>query len=118
MQGILNGTKDHFLSDEIARISVPNYPELSVDNMMKKCKNHEQVKRYLPDFTEKRKVEKEWLWHVLHKISPDFVKAAIREAQKHRADAIQKLDQSKDVLQIKPELLEKLATINMLRSKY
>ena len=118
MQGILNGKKEYFVSSEIQKVFIPNYPELSVAKLIEKASQHPQVMRYLPDREEKRKIEKEFVWHVLQKVAPDFVKQAITEAQKHRAQHLLQKDQKANVLVVKPELLERLKSLNLLRSKY
>ena len=68
MQGILNGSKSYFLNSEISRVAMPSYPELGVDQLMKKCKDRLEILKYLPDIEEKRKVEKLFLWHILQKV--------------------------------------------------
>ena len=65
---------------------------------------------FIPRFLAKVK-------HLNH-FHPKFVKSAILQAQKARAEAYKKDENKRTVLEVKPELLERLAKLQLLRSKF
>lgn len=115
MQQILNGKKEVLLQEEVTKLAIPCYPELNVKNLMEKCKKDQEVLKYLPDINEKRPCEKAFVWHILNHFYPGFVKVAISQAQKARADAYKADENKRTVLEVKPELLERLADLQCLR---
>ena len=52
IRDILSGKKKYFLRREIFSLKVPACPELTVENVMKQVKAHQQIVAYLPDFKD------------------------------------------------------------------
>ena len=46
---------------DINELIIPNYSEISVDNLWEKFKDDDEVKMYFPDFTDKQKPESIYL---------------------------------------------------------
>ena len=117
MQQILNGDKKAFNIDEVKKLYVPNYPELSIKNVYAALKDDEETMAYLPDIG-KRMTERNFVWVVVNTLRPEFVKDSIKKAQAERRIQSAIADSKKQVIEVKPEILQKLAAANILRRKY
>ncbi len=67
---IFSGKKKYFLHREILTLKVTACPELTVENVMKQVKAHQQIMGYLPDFKDgaKNYVERDFLFCVVNTI--------------------------------------------------
>ncbi len=67
---ILSGKKKYFLRREIFSLKVPACPEMTVENVMKQVKAHQQIMAYLPDFKggAKNYDERDFLFCVVNTI--------------------------------------------------
>ena len=54
----------------VEAVFTPSYPELSVENLLKKMKDEVDVLAHIPDLNEKRKVDKNFIWHVVNHFHP------------------------------------------------
>ncbi len=70
IRDILSGKKKFFLRQEIFSLKVPSCPELTVENVMKQVKAHQQNMAYLPDFKDAAKnyFERDFLFCVVNTI--------------------------------------------------
>ena len=78
---LLRGEKGAFKNNELNRVTLPHYSELSMNNLLNQVKDDNQVKRYLHDkFMDKKKPSRQFLIDIIGTIYPGFFKELI-EAQ-------------------------------------
>ena len=76
---------------------MPCYPELSIKNLYIALKDDKAAQKYLPD-AGKRQTEREFVWHVVNTLRPEFVKDAIRKAQVERRKVAAAVDEQRNVI--------------------
>ena len=83
---ILSGKKKYFIRREIVSLKVPTCPELTVANVMKQVKAHQQIMAYLPDFQDgaKNYVESDFLFCVFNTIDQQYFRQALAEIKTRR----------------------------------
>ena len=96
---------------------MPWFPELSIDTLISKGENDPRIAKHLPDTTEKKKPNKDFVWHVINYFQPEFIAQAIQDATKARRERRMRQDVDRPKLIVQPELLKKLSDMNLLRSK-
>ena len=117
MQQILSGQKECLLTSQVNHITVPYFPELSIDALISKANDDPRIKKHLPDPIEKKKPNKEFVWHVINYFQPDFIKQAISDATKARLQRRMAQDRPRPLLIVKPEMLQRLQDMNLIRCK-
>ena len=118
MQQILNGSKDAINQKLVSKLTIPNYPELSVKALYNKVKDCPILCAHLPDASEKKKPDKYFVWHLLYYFHRDFIEEAIEKAQTARAKHHARQDKQRPQLIVRADMLEKLSRLQLLRSKY
>ena len=58
------------------------------------------------------------MWHIIAHFQPTFVEKSINSAARLRAQRHKEWAEKRTELVVKPELLERLAELNFVRSKY
>ena len=76
---------------QVKKVTIPNYPELSLKNLYKNIGLDLVMRKHLPDPSQ-RYVDREFCWNVYNTIRPDVVKKVVRAAVIRR----QKLNAEKD----------------------
>ena len=66
MQQLLKGEKQYLVESQVSRIAVPYYPELSVQALIDRVSEDPRISMHLPDCEEKKKPNKEFVWHVIN----------------------------------------------------
>ena len=117
MQEVLKGSRKAISVSDVKRCSIPFYPELSVKNLMAKCTARPDILCYFPDPKEKKALEKEFVWHVLRHLAPEFIASAIKAAQTSRAARKAEPRKEHVPLVVEPEMLQRLSRLTMIRSK-
>ena len=69
---------------DLNKLIIPNFPEISVDNILKKFKEDDEVKMHFPDFTDKQKPERKYLLGVLFTIQYDYMFKVIKHCHQAR----------------------------------
>lgn len=93
MKQILKGEKLAFDAEKVKRITVPNFPELSLKNLYLNTGLDMTLHKYLPS-KNKRFVDREFVWNVAFTVRPEQIKKIIRAAITRRKYA-QKEDEKK-----------------------
>ena len=117
MQEVLKGTRKAISVKDVHRTTIPNYPELSVKNLLAKCVGRPDILCYFPDHKERRMVDKEFAWHVLKHLAPEFIDSAIKAAQTSRAKRQMEPREEFKPLVVEPAMLQRLQKLTMIRSK-
>ena len=82
MQAILKGEKRFCDNREIRRVEVPNYPELSIDKLYGYLSHDNELMLHLPDVDEKKKPDRDFIWHVVYHLRPNFVRQVVTDARR------------------------------------
>ena len=84
---ILAGTRKYFLLHEIASVRVPVCPELSVERILQRVKDHKKIMRYLPDlpYKSKKYIKRDFLFTNVNTLDRKFFKEALAEIEANRA---------------------------------
>ena len=74
LRGVLNGRKQVFKNDEIRKVCVPRYKELTTEKVLQHCIGQTKILRYLPSFplNGESPVDREFLFTVVHTVEPDY----------------------------------------------
>ena len=108
MQQLLKGEKEYLILSQVNSIAVPWFPELSIDTLIKLAENDPRIAKHLPDTDEKKKPNKDFVWHIVNYFQPEFIKQAVADATKARIVRRMQQDRPFPKLVVKPELLQKL----------
>jgi hypothetical protein len=86
LREILAGTRKYFLLHEIATVRVPVCPELTVERILHRVKDHKEIMRYLPDLPDKGKkyIERDFLFTIVNTLDRKFFKEALAEIEANR----------------------------------
>jgi hypothetical protein len=61
------------------------WPELAVDKLMPVVSQNAAVMKYLPDWESGKKLPpRDFFWHILNKVKPDYVKHLVVNAISNR----------------------------------
>ena len=84
---ILAGTRKYFLLHEIASVRVPVCPELTVERILQRVKDHKEIMRYLPDLPNKGKkyIERDFLFKIVNTLDRKFFKEALAGIEANQA---------------------------------
>ena len=74
---ILKGEKHVFKLAQIQEIQVPNYPELKVVNLLAMVQNDANVRRYLRDDVDERKISRHFLCTIINTVYPNYLSVVI-----------------------------------------
>ena len=86
MQQLLKGEKEYLLQSQVVQIAVPWFPELSIEALITKGENDPRIAKHIPDTTEKKKPNKDFVWHVINYFQPELIAQAIEDATKARIE--------------------------------
>ena len=117
MQQLLTGEKKALQASEVRAINIPYFPEISVTKLIEKSKADERILKHLPDESEKKRPNKEFVWHVVAHFQRDFINNSITTAMKLRASRLAADEKRKAKLVVDPAMLKRLSGLNMIRSK-
>ena len=59
-------------------INVPRMAELSVKSLINAAREDPDISQYLPAISEKKVINREYLFNIINSVKPDFFKANIR----------------------------------------
>jgi len=94
------------LLHEIASVRVPVCPELTVERILHRVKDHKEIMRYLPDLPDKGKkyIERDFLFTIVNTLDRKFFKEALAEIEANRAKKSDELETG--LVEIEPSLFE------------
>ena len=95
---------------DVRELKVPNYPEISVENLWGNNKDDDEVKMYFPDFTEKQKPERKFLLDILSAIRYDYMCKVIKFT--HQVRNLGEKVENNEVIEIKQDLLDEIMMAN------
>lgn len=83
-KALVNGTKRVMNQDEFKDFFVRKFPELPIDFALKQVKDDPNLLIYIPNhwFRLKQKIDRDYLWSVIHSKYPDFVKQLVANANR------------------------------------
>ena len=91
LRKVFRGEKRLYKLNEVKRIEVPMYEELSVDSLMKAYGQDEKFRSYLPDIVAKgKKQSREYMFNIFNTIYPHTLYEIIFNARKARNDTAEK----------------------------
>ena len=117
MQQLLTGEKKALQASEVRAVNIPYFPEISVAKLLDKSKADARILQHLPDDCEKKKPNKEFVWHAVAHFQREFVDKSIITAMKLRASRLAADEKRKAKLVVDPAMLKRLSELNMVRSK-
>jgi hypothetical protein len=85
LSDIISGKKKYFLYHETVDIKVPMCPELTVESVYDKVKNHKEIMMYLPDSAEDHYIERDFLFTIVNTCDRLYFKEALAELEVRRA---------------------------------
>ena len=70
LRGVLNGRKKVFKNEEVRKVRVPRYKELTVDKVMTHCVEKSEILSYLPDLPENGEphVDRDFLFTIVNTV--------------------------------------------------
>ena len=106
LREILGGKRKYFLLHEIASVRVPVCPELTVERILHRVKDHKEIMRYLPDLPDKGKkyIERDFLFTIVNTLDRKFFKEALAEIEANRAKKSDEFEAG--LVEIEPSLFE------------
>lgn len=74
-KNLVTGKKKAIMKDSFRSIEMNRYPELSNDFALEQAKKDPEIFVYIPDhwFRAKKKVDRQFLWGMLHTVRTDYV---------------------------------------------
>ena len=96
---------------------MPNWPQLSVKNVLPQVYDWEGVADYLPNWEKDQLPEREFFWRVLYGLYPDRVESMIQEAAAARMPKQANLQDQQWRLLLKPEIIDELLKYDYVSSK-
>jgi len=86
LKAILADEKKVLKAEDVVKVNVPLYPELSIKDMYPEAMGDEEVARYLPSIPDQstKLPEREFFFGVLATIRGEYLKKAIDEANGKR----------------------------------
>ena len=92
--------------EQLKKLKVPNYPEISVKGLWDKFKEDVDVKKYFPDFKPNQLPERRFLLDILSTVKRDYMKKVIMSSSqtRNRDENIQ----NNEVIEIKQDLLSEI----------
>ena len=115
MQQLLTGDKKSLQAKDVKGVNVPYFPEISVAKLLEKSKSDPRILEHLPDPTEKKKPNKEFVWHVIAHFQRDFIDQSITNALKLRSERMKADEKKRAKLVVDPKMLQRLAQLNLIR---
>ena len=92
--------------EQLKKLKVPNYPEISVKGLWDKFKEDDDVKKYFPEFKPNQLPERRFLLDILSTVKRDYMKKVIMSSSqtRNRDENIQ----NNEVIEIKQDLLSEI----------
>ena len=87
MLQLLEGKKKVFLQAEAPMVTIPNYREMKVSNILKSVLPNDVIESYLPDKTTKDyKLNQEFVQRIVSKLEPVYFTKLVEAAREARFD--------------------------------
>ena len=102
---LLNGRKSYFTNEQVKRVYVPRYKELTTAKVAEYCTSRPEIVRYLPHIRldGEPTVDREFLFSVLNTVEPDWFPAQLASIEKKRKEHA--LSKQENVVEVRPEIL-------------
>ena len=106
IRALLNGRKRYFKNDELRKVKVPRYKQLTFAKVLDHCAGKPTVMAYLPNqrLDGEPTCDRDFLFTILNTLEPDYFPAQLREVEEEKKLKMQ--SQVSDVIEVKPEILE------------
>ena len=76
---LLNGRKSYFTNDQVKRVNVPRYKELTTAKVAEYCTSKPAIVRYLPHIRldGEPTVDRDFLFSILNTVEPEWFPAQL-----------------------------------------
>ena len=65
-------------------VIIPKFKELSIENIWTMVKNVQELNKFYPDFKDKKKCDRKYMFQILTTMRFDKISSMIRNAKKNR----------------------------------
>jgi len=97
--------------NEVKRINVPHYEELSVKSIVDMYKDDERLWKYLPTvYAKGKQLDRTFFFNILHTVHPDALPELIAHAREQRQKRITE-GEEKETIEIASDWVSKLSEI-------
>ena len=102
----MNGRKHYFKQEQLRRVKVPRYKQLTYTKVMEYCNERPSILRYLPNqrLDGEPTCDREFLLTILNTLDPEYFPNQLRAVEEEKKQKME--SQSEDVIEVKPEILE------------
>ena len=106
IRALLNGRKRYFKNDELRKVKVPRYKQLTYQRVIEHCAGKPTVMSYLPNqrLDGEPTCDRDFLFTILNTLEPEYFPEQLREVEEEKKQRLQ--SKSEDVIEVKPEILE------------
>ena len=106
IRALLNGRKSYFKQEQLRRVKVPRYKQLTYTKVMEHCNERPSILRYLPNqrLDGEPTCDREFLLTILNTLDPEYFPNQLRAVEEEKKQKME--SQSEDVIEVKPEILE------------
>ena len=112
LRDILCGRKRFFLQREVAHITVPKCPELTIEKVLAIAQQHDSIMQYIPDLKDEgnQYIERQFLFTVVNTCDREFSRSAIAELEQRRSIKVRQ-DLAENYVEIDQSLLNLIEKI-------
>ena len=106
IRALLNGRKLYFKQEQLRKVKVPRYKQLTYAKVMEYCIEKPNILRYLPNqrLDGEPTCDRDFLFTILNTLDPEYFPSQLQAVEEEKKQKMQ--SQSEDVIEIKPEILE------------
>ena len=106
IRALLNGHKSYFKQEQLRRVKVPRYKQLTYSKVMEYCSERPSILRYLPQprLDDEPTCDRDFLFTIINTIDPEYFPSQLSAVEEEKKQKMQ--SKSDDVIEVKPEILE------------
>ena len=118
LRQVFRDEKKLFKENDVKRINVPKFEEISIKAILKMYKDDEKVQSYLPEIKAKGKqLDRKFLFNIINTIYPTVLPELIAHARDLREKRITEGNE-KETIEVATDWVSKLSEIPFQSSKY
>ena len=106
IRALLNGRKRYFKNDELRKVKVPRYKQLTFTKVLDYCSGKPTMMSYLPNqrLDGEPTCDREFLFTILNTLDPDYFPAQLRAVEEEKKEKME--SKSEDVIEVRPEIMD------------
>ena len=106
VRALLNGRKRYFKNDELRKVKVPRYKQLTYLKVLDHCTSKPTVMSYIPNqrLDGEPTCDREFLFTILNTLDPDYFPAQLRAVEEEKKQRME--SKSEDVIEVRPEIMD------------